>query len=263
MRMERDPWGPKETPRGPQWSTLGLLAVRRNGGREGSLHSVRAAAQRLLIVHPENELGAALAEAVSRHGCVVRQVGSLADAARAATTEPVYPIILIGADSGLGRIAQFDRELLDTISVIRRASALSQIIVLVPDNVDVETCCRAIDSGASDFVEIAGGRVDEQALSRRLDQARERYDRAVAAAASLHSPQHFDQSGIVAQSRLMTDILARASRAAEISDAPVLIYGESGTGKQLLAEMIHRLDPKRCARPFLTVNCAAITGTLA
>jgi len=48
-----------------------------------------------------------------------------------------------------------------------------------------------------------------------------------------------------------------------VSDAPVLICGESGTGKQLLAEAIHRMDPKRRSKPFLTVNCAAITGTLA
>jgi transcriptional regulator with PAS, ATPase and Fis domain len=43
----------------------------------------------------------------------------------------------------------------------------------------------------------------------------------------------------------------------------VLIYGESGTGKQLLAETIHRLDAKRGGHRFLSVNCAAISGTLA
>jgi len=227
------------------------------------LRSVRSATGRLLIVHPEPKLSTTLEEALSRRAAVVRRVHTVAEATRALTVEPVFPVVLISAHAGTGRISQLDEQLLDTISAIHRASAESQIILLVSDTVSVETCCRAIECGAGDFLEVSGGRVDEQALSRRIDQAMRRYERAVAAAASLHSHQHFDQAGIVAQSRLMADVLTRASQAAEISDAPVLIYGESGTGKQLLAEMIHRLDPKRGDQPFLTVNCAAITGTLA
>ena len=61
----------------------------------------------------------------------------------------------------------------------------------------------------------------------------------------------------------MAELLMRARQASAVSDAPVLISGESGTGKQLLAEAIHRLDPKRSKKPFLSVNCAAISGTLA
>ena len=48
-----------------------------------------------------------------------------------------------------------------------------------------------------------------------------------------------------------------------ISDVAVLVQGQSGTGKQVLAESIHRLDPKRNGKHFATVNCASITGTLA
>jgi transcriptional regulator with PAS, ATPase and Fis domain len=58
-------------------------------------------------------------------------------------------------------------------------------------------------------------------------------------------------------------VLAKAARAAQVSDVPVLVYGESGTGKQLVAELIHQLDPKRSSKRFLSVNCAAISGTLA
>jgi two-component system, NtrC family, nitrogen regulation response regulator GlnG len=45
------------------------------------------------------------------------------------------------------------------------------------------------------------------------------------------------------------------------SDAAVLVFGESGTGKELIARAIHR-NSKRCSKPFLSVNCAALAETL-
>ena len=71
------------------------------------------------------------------------------------------------------------------------------------------------------------------------------------------------QLGLAGTSEKMADLLERAEQAASVSDVPILIHGESGTGKQKLAEAIHRMDPKRAQRPFVSVNCAAIAGTLA
>ncbi|MCP4246130.1 MAG: AAA domain-containing protein [bacterium] len=186
----------------------------------------------------------------------------LSAAPHIAATEPVFPVILICHPVG-GRIARLDEAVLDTIAQLRRASSLSQIVLVIPPAVGVDTCCLAIEQGASDFVEMRQGHVDGELLARRLDQARQRYDRQVAAAESIHSRESYDQTGIVAQSRAMSEVLSRAARTAQISDVPVLIHGESGTGKQLIAELIHRLDAKRAAKPLLTINCAAITGSLA
>jgi transcriptional regulator with PAS, ATPase and Fis domain len=72
-----------------------------------------------------------------------------------------------------------------------------------------------------------------------------------------------DAVGIMAVSPAMQDLIMQVYRGAQVSDATVLVHGESGTGKQLLAEAIHRLDPKRNKFVFVPVNCAAITGTLA
>jgi two-component system response regulator GlrR len=65
---------------------------------------------------------------------------------------------------------------------------------------------------------------------------------------------------IVTQSSLMEDLLAKAQRVAS-GDASILIQGESGSGKELLARAIHRASP-RANMPFIAINCGAIPETL-
>lgn len=65
---------------------------------------------------------------------------------------------------------------------------------------------------------------------------------------------------IVSRSSRMADLLAEARMVAR-SDASVLLRGDSGTGKEMLAQAIHRASP-RAARPFIAVNCGAIPEAL-
>lgn len=64
----------------------------------------------------------------------------------------------------------------------------------------------------------------------------------------------------IGQSSAFLDALERASRAAAL-DRPVLVIGERGTGKELVAERLHRLSP-RWDQPLVIMNCAALPETL-
>ena len=68
------------------------------------------------------------------------------------------------------------------------------------------------------------------------------------------------RAGIVSHSARMEELLAEALLVAK-SDASVLIRGESGSGKELLAQALHRAS-RRGSRPFVAVNCSAIPETL-
>jgi psp operon transcriptional activator len=65
---------------------------------------------------------------------------------------------------------------------------------------------------------------------------------------------------VIGQSSAFLDALERASRAAAL-DRPVLVIGERGTGKELVAERLHRLSP-RWDQPLVVMNCAALPETL-
>src|SRR6476661_2590860 len=67
-------------------------------------------------------------------------------------------------------------------------------------------------------------------------------------------------SQFVGQSVAFFDAVERASRAAALN-RPVLVIGERGTGKELIAERLHRLSP-RWAGPLVAMNCAALPETL-
>lgn len=68
------------------------------------------------------------------------------------------------------------------------------------------------------------------------------------------------RADIVSRSARMTDVLSEAFMVAQ-SDASVLLLGDSGSGKELLAQAIHRASP-RASKPFVAVNCGAIPEAL-
>jgi transcriptional regulator with GAF, ATPase, and Fis domain len=99
---------------------------------------------------------------------------------------------------------------------------------------------------------IAGVAASAFAHARQME-ALEAVNRGLRAEANL-------QHNMVGDSTPMREVYRRIARLAP-TDSTVLITGESGTGKELVARAIHRNSP-RATRPFVAINCAAITETL-
>jgi DNA-binding NtrC family response regulator len=103
---------------------------------------------------------------------------------------------------------------------------------------------------------VVHGQMQEVARRERRVARREReldvlLERVAQAAASKQ---------FVAQTAAMRDVLEMAARVAPL-DTTVLVYGESGTGKEFIVRLIHD-QSERAARPFISVNCAALPETL-
>ena len=96
---------------------------------------------------------------------------------------------------------------------------------------------------------------DSQALLAKIRQAL-----TLSAAAGDRDDGNAWREEIVCRSRCMVELLEEA-RLVAASDASVLIHGESGSGKELLARAIHRASA-RAAKPFVAINCGAIPEAL-
>lgn len=69
--------------------------------------------------------------------------------------------------------------------------------------------------------------------------------------------------GVVGQSREMLAVFPWVVLVVALSDLPALVMGETGTGKEVLVNALHRLDEKRSRGPFVALNCSAINPNLA
>ncbi len=96
-------------------------------------------------------------------------------------------------------------------------------------------------------------------LKQQLDEA-ERLNRLYSEEVQTLRKEQMRVPGLVAQSPSMRRVLELADRVASV-DTTVLLLGESGVGKTLLAKTIHRLSP-RASGPFVEINCGAIPDTL-
>ena len=71
-----------------------------------------------------------------------------------------------------------------------------------------------------------------------------------------------NDAGIAGVSSALTDVFKTVERGAPFSDLPLLITGETGTGKELFAKAVHSLDPRRRSAPFVAVNCGSLPDSL-
>ncbi len=122
----------------------------------------------------------------------------------------------------------------------------------------MDTAVEALKKGAYDYL---GKPLDfdelRLAIERAMDHSRlKEENRALKESLGLG----FDTGDIIGQSSAILELLETVALVAP-TEATVLITGESGTGKELIASAVHLNSPRR-ERPFIKLNCAAITETL-
>jgi two-component system response regulator PilR (NtrC family) len=146
------------------------------------------------------------------------------------------------------------------LELIRRIRSLAPDtpIVAITAYSSVEDAIRAVREGAYDYISKPFQADDlreviRNALETRTTRLRERD------AVSRTEKDHCFE-GIIGKSQEMREIFQLVARVAP-SSANVLIVGESGVGKELIARAIHKRSP-RSRKPFVSINCTAIPETL-
>ncbi|RME06202.1 MAG: sigma-54-dependent Fis family transcriptional regulator [Anaerolineae bacterium] len=129
-------------------------------------------------------------------------------------------------------------------------------IILITAYGDIDMAVEAMKNGAHDFLQKP---IQLERLTQSIQRAREivAMRRELAA---LRAQQRRELNFVVGKTPQMKQLVRAAQRAAELS-VPVLITGETGTGKEVLAKAIHQLGPRK-NKPMIAINCAAIQPTM-
>ena len=149
----------------------------------------------------------------------------------------------------------------DGMKLITRAKSLSKppVCILMTAYGSEEVAVEAMKRGADDY--IAKGRLQIDELEMRIARAL-RQQKLEVENVSLHKQldAKFGLENIVGQSSAMSEVFEIVQQVAP-SRATVLLQGQSGTGKELIAKAIHQLSP-RAKHPLVSVHCAALSAAL-
>jgi two-component system, NtrC family, response regulator HydG len=203
---------------------------------------------RALIVDDDPGFLAGLAELVKREGFDVTCAGSLKQAREEIASNPP-DILLVDLNLPDGRG-------LSLLQALEPASAPE--VVLITGSASVETAVEALRLGVADYltkpVDFARVKMALGTVTRALEMRGE----IGSLRGELRKLGRFGP--LIGGSPPMQKIYDLIDRVAA-TDASILVSGETGTGKELVAEAIHRLS-RRSKKPFLGVNCGALSAHL-
>ena len=207
------------------------------------------AGRRVLIVDDERLVRWSLAQRLRADGLDVVEAESAADAIAKAEKDPDVVILDYQLPDG------------DGVSVLKRLHHVDPDlpVIMLTAHKDAATIVAAMKAGALDYVTkpFDVGDVATR-VSRALDLTRSQRE-LTRIKDDLARPFSFDS--VVGESQVMQRAKALALKVAQSPSSTVLITGESGTGKDLLAKVIH-YNSSRARRPFLNITCSALPETL-
>jgi two-component system response regulator HydG len=200
---------------------------------------------KILLVEDDLALQLTVQTTLEENGHEVDAVSTTGDAIERLANS-AYPIVI-------SDIYVDERTGLDVLDAAKRANPQSAVILMTGMG-RVETVMAATRSGAFDY--IAKGEGLFSGILEAVARAATAGDDGEKEAEDKELPE----TDMIGVTRPMVEIYKKVVRVAP-TDATVVIEGETGTGKELVARMIHRLSP-RAKQPLVTVDCAAIAPTL-
>ena len=212
--------------------------------------SPRTTTKEILVVDDDQAIRWTLKEALQSWGFTPIEAGSVAEGIKLFNAHSPAAVLLdIDLPDGSG---------LDVLREIKNEQH-EAIVIMITGNVHIDNTISALRGGAYDFIGkpikleelrvTIRNAVEASQLRRELEQVRKERER------------EFNFRQIVGESAAMKKMLNLAAKVAESDVASVLLQGESGTGKDLVAKAIH-YGSQRAERPFVAVNCAALPATL-
>jgi DNA-binding NtrC family response regulator len=151
----------------------------------------------------------------------------------------------------------------DELRIIRELKAAGFRVIACGEDVEswsVKVRCLPLLAGAGQLLDKAATGFTD-CLCRALKQALVTETKNQQEAQQIKSTMR--TMDMLGESAAMMGVFRRVVSFSRLSDLPVLITGETGTGKEGLARALHQLDRKRCTGPFVPVNCGAIVQSLA
>ena len=133
------------------------------------------------------------------------------------------------------------------------------VVIMVSGNTMVENTIAAFRAGACDFISKPINLEELQFAIHKGIETGQLHSKSLPSA--LTPAAHFSFEQIIGKSSEMKELISLAKKVAENDIASVLLQGESGTGKDLIAKAIHYASD-RADKPFVAINCAAIPANL-
>lgn len=206
--------------------------------------------EKILVVDDDGALRWSLGETLRAWGYDVATAASVREALALCDLEQPHAVLLdIELPDGSG---------LDALGEIKRRHP-EAIVIIITGNVDVPNAVAALRGGAYDFI---GKPINLEELRVTLRNGLEtRRLRREVTRARRESARRFGFDQLIGQSPVMRETIALARKVARSEASSILLQGESGTGKDLLAKAIH-YDSTRADEPFVAINCAALPANL-
>ena len=211
--------------------------------------------QRILIVDDDGAVQVSLALLLKQSGF---DAVCCDDAQQALATLAQQPVDLVLQDMNFS-LQTSGEEGLQLLAGIKQARPALPVLLMTAWG-SIALAVRGVQAGAANFFTKPWDNPQLIALIRATLESAEPASMPQAAASRQALDQQFNFSGIVGEHPRLLKVLATIGQVAA-TRAPVLILGESGSGKELIADALHRNSP-RAARPIVKINMGAITPSL-